>query len=103
MEHEVSAANYKDLVLFLATAGIVAPPSEDGHSYQVLKKEMDGPYVGPDEWLKQAPHREGSWWTEWAGFLAIHSGKPVPAQSSLLAVQAAAPLDDAPGRYVLQR
>ena len=37
------------------TAGIVAPPSEEGHSYQVQTKAKEAAYVGPDQWLKTAP------------------------------------------------
>jgi polyhydroxyalkanoate synthase len=77
-------------------AGIVAPPDEEGHSYQVLTRKAGEPYVGPEEWLQKAPHREGSWWIEWVRFLAAHSGQPVapPALGEGLA--------DAPGSYVLQ-
>jgi polyhydroxyalkanoate synthase len=46
-------------------AGIVAPPSEQGHSYQVKTRAADTPYIGPDEWLRAAPRVEGSWWPEW--------------------------------------
>jgi len=57
-------------VTFLLTSGghntgIVAPPGEQGHNYQVNIKRADAPYVGPDEWLKAAPRVEGSWWGEW--------------------------------------
>jgi polyhydroxyalkanoate synthase len=81
-------------------AGIVAPPNEEGHGYQVLEKAEDGSYLGPDDWLKQAPHREGSWWPEWARFLAAQSGEPIPAQEI---PEKDAVLDNAPGRYVLER
>ena len=81
-------------------AGIVAPPDEEGHSYQVLGKQADAPYLGPDEWLRHAAKHEGSWWPEWVSFLNEHSGAPVapppiggPRQDALA---------DAPGRYVLQ-
>ncbi len=61
-------------VTFLLTsgghnAGVVAPPGEDGHFYQVKNKQEDAPYVGPDEWLKAAPRTEGSWWPEWTRWL----------------------------------
>jgi poly[(R)-3-hydroxyalkanoate] polymerase subunit PhaC len=41
-------------VTFLLTsgghnAGVVAPPGEPGHSYQVMTKAADAPYVGRDE------------------------------------------------------
>ena len=79
----------------------MAPPGEAGHTYQVLGKEADAPYLGPDEWLSHAPRHEGSWWPEWVRFLTEHSGAPVapppmggPKQSVLA---------DAPGQYVMQR
>ena len=82
-------------------AGIVAPPDEVGHTHQVLGKMADGPYLGPDEWLRHATKHEGSWWPEWVSFLSQHSGAPVapppmggPKQSMLA---------EAPGQYVLQR
>ncbi len=84
-------------------AGIVAPPGEEGHTYQVLDKKADAPYVGPDEWLRHAPQHEGSWWPEWARFLGQHSGAPVAPPPMGGSKQAAASLEDAPGHYVLQR
>jgi polyhydroxyalkanoate synthase len=83
-------------------AGIVAPPGEEGHSYQVLTKKVSEPYVGPDEWIKLAPSHEGSWWSEWARFLAQHSGPPVAPPRLGNAKQGTVVLGDAPGSYVLQ-
>lgn len=82
-------------------AGIVAPPGEEGHSYQVLTKKANDPYLGPDEWIKRAPSYEGSWWIAWAHFLLDHSGQPVPASWATVE-QKVAPLGDAPGTYVLE-
>jgi polyhydroxyalkanoate synthase subunit PhaC len=82
-------------------AGIVAPPNEEDHSYQVREKAENGPYLGPDEWLKEAPHHEGSWWPEWTRFLVAQSGGPIPAQGAAEAKDALP--GDAPGRYVLER
>jgi len=84
-------------------AGIVAPPGEEGHSYQVLGKKADAPYLGPDEWLRHAAQREGSWWPEWVRFLAEHSSRPVVPPLMGGSKQEALSLEDAPGRYVLQR
>jgi polyhydroxyalkanoate synthase subunit PhaC len=83
-------------------AGIVAPPGEDGHNYQVLTKHADGPYVGPDEWIKLAPHHEGSWWIEWVRFLERYSDEPVAPPPTGRSKDNAR-LPDAPGDYVLQR
>jgi polyhydroxyalkanoate synthase subunit PhaC len=79
-------------------AGVVAPPDEPNHSYQVLIKAADAPYVGPDEWLKLAPQVEGSWWPEWAEWLAARSGAPRdPPQIGGGDLDG---LPDAPGDYV---
>jgi polyhydroxyalkanoate synthase len=83
-------------------AGIVAPPAQEGHGYQVLTKKVGDAYVGPDEWIKRAPSSEGSWWNEWIRFLAAHSGQPLAPPSLGHAGHKGASLDDAPGSYVLQ-
>jgi len=84
-------------------AGIVAPPAEEGHTYQIMTKKADGAYVGPDEWIKLAPQQVGSWWKEWVSFLENHSGEAVVPPIMGGVRQKAASLKDAPGDYVLQR
>ena len=86
-------------VTFLLTsgghnAGVVAPPDEGWHNYQVMTKAADATYVGPDEWLKLAPHVEGSWWPEWSAWLAVRSGEPCDPP------WIGDDLPDAPGDYV---
>jgi polyhydroxyalkanoate synthase len=83
-------------------AGIVAAPDEEGASYQIFTKKAHSPYVGPDEWLKAAPGHEGSWWGEWVGFLNAHSREPVLPPPIGGLGRDGEPLDDAPGRYVLE-
>ncbi|SEM32280.1 alpha/beta fold hydrolase [Bradyrhizobium sp. OK095] len=90
-------------VTFLLTsgghnAGVVAAPDELWHNYQVMTKAADAPYVGPDEWLKLAPHVEGSWWPEWAAWLAVRSG--APCDPPPIGVGSVDGLPDAPGDYV---
>ncbi|MBR0906736.1 alpha/beta hydrolase [Bradyrhizobium liaoningense] len=90
-------------VTFLLTsgghnAGVVAPPNEPGHSYQVMTTAADAPYVGPDEWLKLAPRVEGSWWPEWAGWLAARSG--APCDPPRIGLGDSSDLPEAPGDYV---
>ncbi|WP_456622695.1 MULTISPECIES: PHA/PHB synthase family protein [unclassified Bradyrhizobium] len=90
-------------VTFLLTsgghnAGVVAPPDGPGHSYQVMTKAADAPYVDRDEWLKLAPHVEGSWWPEWTRWLTARSGDlcdPPPVGFGNVGG-----LPDAPGDYV---
>ena len=90
-------------VTFLLTsgghnAGIVAPPGEPGHSYQVKTKTAEGPYVGPGQWRKLAPQLEGSWWPEWTGWLVQRSGEP--CDSPRMGGTDSRDLPDAPGDYV---
>jgi len=93
-----------DVTFLLASgghnAGIVAPPTEQGHSYQVRNKPIDAPYLGPDEWLKMALTVEGSWWPEWTRWLAARSGEPGAPPSMGGASADAKTLPDAPGDYV---
>jgi polyhydroxyalkanoate synthase subunit PhaC len=92
-------------VTFLLTsgghnAGIVAPPGEEGHFYQVKNKPEDAPYVGPDEWLKSAPRTEGSWWPEWTRWLTEKSGAPCEPPRMGIEPSDGHSLPDAPGEYV---
>ena len=80
--------------------GVVAPPSEAGHSYQVGTKRKDAPYIGPDEWLKAAPRSEGSWWPEWTRWLVAHSGEPCEPPRMGVELADGHSLPDAPGDYV---
>jgi polyhydroxyalkanoate synthase len=81
-------------------AGIVAPPGEPGHSCQVKTRAKDGLYVGPDEWLKAARKVEGSWWPEWARWLAAQSGEPCDPPRIGAGRTDGQTLPDAPGDYV---
>jgi polyhydroxyalkanoate synthase len=83
-------------------AGIVAPPGEPGHHYQVQCKPADAPYVGPDEWVKAAPRVDGSWWLEWVGWLAARSGELSALPTMGSGATDAGALPDAPGSYVLE-
>ncbi|WP_441252006.1 PHA/PHB synthase family protein [Tardiphaga sp. 71_E8_N1_1] len=80
-------------------AGILAPPDEAGHRYQIMSRTADDTYLGPDEWERLAPIAEGSWWEALTAFLATHSGGLVesPAYPAI-----AEPLPEAPGSYVHQ-
>jgi len=77
-------------------AGIVSEPGRKRASYQVKTKGLEDRYSDPDEWIRNTPHKDGSWWPEWAAWLAARSGEPVspPSMGSALC--------DAPGTYVLK-
>ncbi len=77
-------------------AGIINPPGGKG-SYWT----NDARAESPEEWRRGAMKHDGSWWTDWTAWLAAHSGpkrKP-PAMGNA----DHPPLEDAPGRYVLEK
>jgi len=83
-------------------AGIVSGPSHPRRRHRLLSWSNDTDTLSPDDWLKNAPARDGSWWPAWQRWLAEHSD-PVQQPARPIAAQAAAdgsPLEDAPGRYV---
>ena len=78
-------------------AGVINPPGPKKGAYWVNEE----PATSPEAWLDAATKREGSWWTDWAAWLAERSGAEVkpPAVGS----KKHPPLGDAPGTYVLEK
>jgi polyhydroxyalkanoate synthase len=78
-------------------AGIVNPPAAGKYSYWTNPKRLDD----PEQWLKGASQHPGSWWPDWAGWVAQHGGNRVPARipgkGRLKAIE------DAPGSYARMR
>ncbi len=84
-------------------AGIVSEPGHAHRSYQSMLRPAEGRYLDPDSYLAQAPMHEGSWWPAWQAWLAEHSGARGKPPAMGTPGGAYAPVDDAPGAYVLQR
>ena len=78
-------------------AGVVNPPVAGKYSYWTHPKLPDD----PEKWLKGASQHPGSWWPDWAGWIAQHGGGKVaariPGKGRLKAIE------DAPGSYVKMR
>lgn len=83
-------------------AGIVAPPGRLGSRYRIGTKDHSDRYVDPDSWLAACAEHHGSWWPQWAGWLAQRSGAPVPPPRTAGADARYLALEPAPGRYVLE-
>ncbi len=83
-------------------AGIVSEPGRVGRSYQVQTKADGDRYADPESWAAAAPHKDGSWWSEFAAWLAARSNAPTQPPAMGAAAKGLAPLGDAPGSYVLQ-
>jgi polyhydroxyalkanoate synthase len=84
-------------------AGVVSEIGHRGRRYHVATRYRGARYVDSDSWLAAAEPREGSWWPEWAGWLARHSGAGRGVPPSMGAPsRGIAPLGPAPGLYVHQ-
>ncbi|HCN89556.1 MAG TPA: class I poly(R)-hydroxyalkanoic acid synthase [Oxalobacteraceae bacterium] len=76
-------------------AGVINPPKKNKRSYwsnDQLERDAQA-------WFDGATEHPGSWWTEWAGFLASHAGQKIkaPRKFGNAAFRA---IEPAPGRYV---
>ncbi len=81
-------------------AGIVSEPGHPHRSYQLLHRQEGAAYIGPDDWLQQAPIRDGSWWPAWLQWLGERSGEPGEPPPMGNAQAGYRPLAAAPGHYV---
>jgi polyhydroxyalkanoate synthase len=77
-------------------AGIINPPGGKG-AYWTNENGADT----PARWREAARRHDGSWWTDWARWLAERSGDKGPPPS--VGSNSHAALEDAPGSYVLEK
>jgi polyhydroxyalkanoate synthase len=76
-------------------AAMVNPPGNDKARYQVAKECPED----PQEWLRRAETCHGSWWPDYAGWLAERCGGEKAAPDEL-GGGGLVPICDAPGTYV---
>jgi poly[(R)-3-hydroxyalkanoate] polymerase subunit PhaC len=57
-------------------AGMINPPAANKYGYWINEKLP----TDADDWLAGAAQHEGSWWPDWAKWLAAHRGKEVAAR-----------------------
>jgi polyhydroxyalkanoate synthase subunit PhaC len=79
-------------------AGVINPPKKKKRSYWT----NDNPAADAESWFEAATEHAGSWWPEWAAFLAEHGGEQVKAPSKFGSTKRK-PIEPAPGRYVKVR
>ena len=84
-------------------AGIVSEPGRPRRSFRIATRPAGGNYVPPDPWIEATAPQAGSWWPAWAAWLRERSAAPVAPPSIGAPRKGCKPLDDAPGRYVLER
>lgn len=76
-------------------AGIVNPPNPKAW----YRTGPDVVPANPDEWIDVSTRHEGSWWEDWAKWIAKRGGRRVPPPA--MGGDAYEPIGDAPGTYVL--
>jgi polyhydroxyalkanoate synthase subunit PhaC len=83
-------------------AGVINPASKNKRSYWVNEAGGRNRPKSAADWLAGATEVKGSWWPEWARFLAEFGGEDVapPAAPGNMRYQ---PIEAAPGRYVKAR
>ncbi len=85
-------------------AGIVSEPGHAHRHFRIRRKAAADAYIGPDEWIAASQAQAGSWWPDWSQWLVARSAPERVAPPRLGAPEAGyAPLEPAPGTYVLQR
>jgi len=95
-------------VTFLLTSGghntgIVSEPGRKGRSYRVRTKLESDHYLDPDTWVQDTVAQPGSWWPEWARWLASHSSAPAKPPRIGAPDKGLPALGNAPGTYVLMK
>ena len=75
-------------------AGVINPPKANKRCYWLRADGQLPPSV--QQWEQEATEHAGSWWPDWAAWLAAHAGKQVAAPASY----GRTPIEPAPGRYV---
>jgi len=79
-------------------AGVINPPSAGKRSHWLRE---DGKFPkNVSDWITGATEKPGSWWTDWAQWLASHAGKQVAAPKSYGKAPKYKAIEPAPGRYV---
>ena len=81
-------------------AGVINPPAKKKRSHWIGKTAAL-PEKSQD-WLAGAVEHPGSWWTDWAAWLAPHGGAK-KAAPKVAGNKTHKPIEPAPGRYVKQK
>lgn len=82
-------------------AGVINPAAKKRRNYWAhdTQSAPGKEFPGPEAWLDAATQHPGSWWPDWATWLASHSGGMVGARTKLGSAHYV-PLQSAPGDYV---
>jgi polyhydroxyalkanoate synthase len=84
--------------------GVLSEPGHGHRHYRIGYRTPEKLYLDPDSWAEKHAALEGSWWPEWAAWLAARSGDDrVPPPSIGAPGAGLSPLGPAPGTYIHQK
>jgi polyhydroxyalkanoate synthase len=81
-------------------AGVINPPAKGKRSHWVYNGATLP--ASAQDWFQKAEEKPGSWWPDWAAWLASHAGKKVPAPKAP-GNRTHKAIEPAPGRYVKKK
>ena len=82
-------------------AGVINPPVKNKRSHWIRNDGALPPTHA--QWLAGADELPGSWWADWAQWLAQHAGTTVAAPKNYGRARKYRAIEPAPGRYVMQK
>ncbi len=84
--------------------GIVSMPSKTTKRYyRVSTLKNEDRYIDADAWYSETKPKNGSWWPAWERWLVKRSGKMTKPPSMGNAEAGYGVIEDAPGKYVLEK
>ena len=84
--------------------GIVSlPDKKKRRHYRISTLKESDRYIDAETWSAQTKVTDGSWWPAFEKWLARQSGKKISPPSMGASKKGYAPLEDAPGSYVLEK
>ena len=77
--------------------GVVNPPTKKKYGYFINESD----HANPDDFLKNAVKKPGSWWSHWEKWLKSYSGKKIKSRQP--GTDQFPVLENAPGTYVTKQ
>ena len=82
--------------------GILSEPGHKRRHYRISHRPAGALYAGPDAWVAQTAQKAGSWWPDWADWLAAKGGGLSDPPGMGAPDMGLPDLGPAPGAYVMQ-
>jgi len=106
--YKVTLFTENDLTFVLTSGGhnggIVSEPGHPHRHYRIGHRTPDKKYLDPESWYESHEPMDGSWWTEWAAWLAANGAPDQVPPPPIGAPRDGFPeLCPAPGTYVFQK